>query len=172
MKNKVIILIFLLFTQTTFAMGFGDWSYVTSNGSQLYDPGDAVYLSKNHIIGEYRLNINDDEAAYFILNEMNGKLKTYNNKQLYDIDLRTQEHVPLFWTRWYTNHFTLIQAMYILWLFYSLILTCFILLIVLLIFMSIVLKNKIIKIIFIVITLFLLIPPTLFMLNGYFTNSI
>lgn len=190
MKNILFIITFFLCTHTILAMGYSDWSYVTAYGTQLYDPGDAVYLSinqanmdlrdltkwyfyKNHIIGEYRPDINDDlETTYFILNELNGDLKTYNDSSLFENDLRRLELVPVFWTRWYNDHIQTIDLIYILCFFCFPIIICIILFIAVLIYASIIFKNKTLKIVCIAITLILLLPPILLILNDYFVSSI
>lgn len=173
-----------------YAMGFGDWSYVTPNGSQLYDPGDAIYLSKNlantdlshltkwyfykdHIIGEYRPDINKNaKTAYFILNELNGDLKTYNDTSLLECDLRSQELVPVFWTRWYTDHIQTIDFIYILCFFGFPIIICIILFLASLIYASIIYKNKTLKIVCFAITAFILLPPVFLIISDYYINSI
>jgi len=172
-----------------YAMGLGDWIYHTDNGSTIEDPGGGIrlwtnkndelahlkkwYFYNEHIMGEYRPDINDySEIAYFILNELNGDLKTYNTKELFSKAIRTQQLEPIFWTRWYHDHFTFVLGIYLLWIFYWPIISCIALFVCLCIFGSFAFKNKILKIIFTAITLFLLIPPILFMLKDYFTNSI
>ncbi|HSY61649.1 MAG TPA: hypothetical protein VK796_07215 [Cytophaga sp.] len=190
MKHLLLILLSTILSNSIHAFGIGDWIYHTNNGSSIEDPGGGItlwinhtnaqvsnlskwYFYSNHIIGEYDTFINPEyKTAYFILNELNGELKTYNSKELFEKDIQVKELKPLFWTRWYYDHFTLIQMIYILWLFYWHIELLFVLLTCTLIFLSIRLKNKFLKVCCTVLTSMLLLPPLLSILSDYFTSSI
>lgn len=173
-------------------MGISDWHYETSNGSTISDPGSGIYLwnhntelsslrkwyfYKNHIIGEYEhLTNNKYVTGYFILNELNGNLKTYDDTNLFENDLKNQQLTPQFWTRWYSDHYEVIQLIYILlwvfWMFYAPIAITVILFICLSIFIAFRTKNKTVKAIFIIIPSIIVVPLLLFILNDYCISSI
>jgi hypothetical protein len=190
MKNIVLILTLFLCTHTMYAMGLGDWYYKTNNGTTFNDPGGGIslwtnhtnielwdltkwYFYKDHIIGEYQKRINDKSiTAYFILNELNGELKTYNNKDLFEKYIQANKLKPIFWTRWYQEHLQIIEIIYILCFFYWPIIICIALFIFSLIYAFITSKNKALKMASIVIALIILMPPILLIINNYYTNSI
>ena len=114
MKKILIFLPFIILSHSIFGTPFSDWSYETDAGTMIGDTGRGTglltstnkelssltrwYFYNNHIIGEYDTFINPEYVtAYFILNETNGDLKTYNNKELFEIDLRTYDLQPIFW---------------------------------------------------------------------------
>ena len=54
------------------------------------------YFYKKHIIGEYE---NGNRTSYFIFNDANGDVNTYEEKTKFDDTLKEQGLVPIIWNR-------------------------------------------------------------------------
>jgi hypothetical protein len=194
MKYLLAILLFPLFTHSIQAMGLSDWQYITPNGTRIDDPGYGAHLSANHthkelfnltkwyfykdyIIGTYRNDETDTYTTeYFILNELNGHIKTYSNKTLFEEDVLIQKLSPTLWTRWYKDHYKILTMifllMYVFWIIYLPIAICIIVIISSFIYACIVVKNMKQKIGIIIITATILLPFIFSILTDYWTQSI
>lgn len=193
MRYPLFVLLFVFYLHSTYASPFSDWAYETNNGNTIGDTGGGTglltntneelenlsrwYFYSDHIIGEYDTFIDPEyKTAYFILNELNGELKTYTSKELFEKELQAQKLKPIFWTRWHHDHYKITQIVHIilltLWFYYWHIAIMVILIISLCILTACLAKNKILKIICIVISSIPLIPIILSILNDYWITSI
>ena len=140
MQTKLItIFLFLIFnTNNTSGMSTGNWSASTKNNTHFNAPGGGTtitlangkeyqypnqwYFYKDNIIGTKRLWVEDKyEYDYFVINEKEGVINTFENKESWKNFIDTNELNPLYWKRSYSydwNHLNLVK---LLALFYPII---------------------------------------------------
>lgn len=123
MKIRVSVFFTIVFLtiQSSYGMSLGEWSYGTKHrtfisgdgGVQIENRRNRIYnvkkwyYYKDHIIGLTSISYHKTEEqkeSYFILNELTGKIDTFQNAKEWRDSIRESELKPIY-TRWYTNHF-------------------------------------------------------------------
>lgn len=116
-RIELIIGLFLFSIQPIYSMGFGDWGYTTKHRTSIVGDGGVIienrrnriysvkkwYYYQDHIIGINSPN-KYNAYSYFILNEINGEIKTFEKVEEWRFEIKENELKPIF-TRWYSDHF-------------------------------------------------------------------
>ena len=114
----ITVLVFLLTTAKSFALGIGEWENTTPGGNRIVHDqwSDTItlylnygfvhqiaglsrwYFYKDHIIGEY----NNGGKYYFIVDEDDGHVDTFHTRQEWQKYISDNSLNPSMWTRWYS----------------------------------------------------------------------
>ncbi len=127
LKKAITVLCFSCIYVTAYSFGLADWSYTTKHGSSLSYPGNwntlklkngehldelsRWYFYNNHIMGEFfmpkRVLSKQQQKHYFIANELEYTIQTFDNVILWEAAIQSQNLKPKIWTRWYRSHTSL-----------------------------------------------------------------
>lgn len=128
--NILVLFTLLISAGDAPAMGFGDWSEYTRNGTQFMDNGGGPtiffgdykplervrkwYFYQDHIVGVFE---RDKVKAYFVINELNGTVAKFREEETWQAYINAYDLKPLLWTRWYSDNWNHMRALTFLLLF-------------------------------------------------------
>jgi hypothetical protein len=114
MRLFLIIGLAIIFSNSL-GYGLADWQHITPGGNVMSDPGDGTHLTitktrqeisgivkwyfyRNFIIGQI------GRDSYFIVNEIDGEVFSYKNRNEWIDYISANDLTPPTWTRWYTDN--------------------------------------------------------------------
>lgn len=133
--NSLLFFTLFLLINTSQGMGVGDWSSTTKNSTKFDDPGGGItitlsngkqykyidewYFYKDHIVGKTKEYINyENKYEYFVLNEITGKIHTFQKKDAWEIFIKSNNLNPKYWKRSFRdnwNHSEMMMLIPVLW---------------------------------------------------------
>jgi hypothetical protein len=113
-----MIYIWIIFPFAVFGQGLGDYSSKTPHNNEIRDSGNGanLYVNQNVVLESiqkwyfYKKTIIGEgykSKFYFVFFEESKKIHVFENKNQWVSFLKQENLEPIFWTRWYSDDWTL-----------------------------------------------------------------